>query len=265
MEQSKFYQIKNITEQEYTLVGCDGSVITRPIQDVDKSASVFTIQDAKDGDVLDANGAPFIYKKHDKDCVYFYCGVNLAGEFIEANWTDIWNSNNKVYPATKEQRDLLFQKMHEKGYEWDTEKKELEKIEQKPSEWSEEDEKMINNIINMIGFDSNRNVIEGNQIYVNWLQSLKDRVQPQPKQEWSEEDIEMIDYVASILNSNFNENDKFDDNKPCVGALVDRLKSLRPQNKWKPSDMELEVLRLAAEKDGTCLMGLYEQLKKLKG
>lgn len=38
---------------------------------------------------------------------------------------------------------------------------------------------------------------------------------------------------------------------------------LREQNRWKPSDMELEVLRLAAEKDGTCLMGLYENLKKL--
>ena len=39
---------------------------------------------------------------------------------------------------------------------------------------------------------------------------------------------------------------------------------LRGQNRWKPSDMELEVLRLAAEKDGTCLMGLYENLKKLR-
>ena len=39
---------------------------------------------------------------------------------------------------------------------------------------------------------------------------------------------------------------------------------LREQNRWKPSDMELEVLRLAAEKDGTCLMGLYENLKKLR-
>ena len=31
-------------------------------------------------------------------------------------------------PATKEQSDLLFQKMREAGYEWDTEKKELKKI-----------------------------------------------------------------------------------------------------------------------------------------
>ena len=34
--------------------------------------------------------------------------------------------------------------------------------------------------------------------------------------------------------------------------------------RWKPSENELEVLKLAAEKDGACLMGLYEQLKKLR-
>ena len=85
---------------------------------------LWTIQDAKDGDVLDANGAPFIYKKHNKDYVYFYCGVNLGGYFIEADRIDTWDNNNKVYPATKEQRDLLFKKMAEAGYEWDAEKKE---------------------------------------------------------------------------------------------------------------------------------------------
>ena len=93
------------------------------VKDLYDNFKLWTIQDAKEGDVLDANGAPFIYKKHDKDYVYFYCGVNLVGEFIEANGIDTWNSNNKVYPATKEQRDLLFQKMKEAGYEWDNEKK----------------------------------------------------------------------------------------------------------------------------------------------
>lgn len=33
-----------------------------------------------------------------------------------------------ILPATKEQRDLLFQKMKEAGYMWDTEKKKLKKI-----------------------------------------------------------------------------------------------------------------------------------------
>ena len=40
-------------------------------------------------------------------------------------------NDEDVKPATKEQRDLLFQKMKEAGYEWDADKKELKKIEQK--------------------------------------------------------------------------------------------------------------------------------------
>ena len=90
---------------------------------------LWTIQDAKDGDILDANGAPFIYKQHDKDYVYFYCGINLAGTFIEADEIDVWNNNYKVYPATKDQRDILFEGMADAGYTFDFEKKELKEIE----------------------------------------------------------------------------------------------------------------------------------------
>lgn len=46
--------------------------------------------------------------------------------------------------------------------------------------------------------------------------------------------------------------------------LENKLKSIKERTTWKPSDNELEVLRLAAEKDGTCLMGLYQKLKKLR-
>jgi hypothetical protein len=34
----------------------------------------------------------------------------------------------EIHPATKKQRNLLFQKMNEAGYEWDAENKELKKI-----------------------------------------------------------------------------------------------------------------------------------------
>lgn len=90
---------------------------------------LWTIADAKDGDVLDANGAPFIYKNQDKDYVYFYCGINLGGYFIEANGIDTWDSNNKIYPATKEQRDTLIKAMANAGYTFDFDKKELKKVE----------------------------------------------------------------------------------------------------------------------------------------
>lgn len=128
MEQSKFYQIKNITEQEYTLVGYDGSVITRPIQDVDRLASAFTIQDAKDGDVIFYDeGWICIFK-----CIHgiwysSYCFITDDGEFhtgYERHAVDSTIHGN-AHPSTKEQRDLLFQKIKEAGYEWDADKKEL--------------------------------------------------------------------------------------------------------------------------------------------
>ncbi len=39
-----------------------------------------------------------------------------------------WTSVKDVKPATKEQRNLLFAKMREAGYQWDADKKELRKI-----------------------------------------------------------------------------------------------------------------------------------------
>lgn len=117
-------QIGAVNNGYYTL--CNGMDFNMSY--VDKCWHKWTIKDAKDGDVLDANGAPFIHKKHDKDYVYFYCGVNLAGEFIEANGIDTWNNNYKVYPATKEQRDKLEKAMLKAGYKWNADKKELIKL-----------------------------------------------------------------------------------------------------------------------------------------
>lgn len=120
---------------------------------------------------------------------------------------------------------------------------EWELVEQK-SAWGKEDAVIVNSILSCIEhckiedieaqYNGNHNVDPKRyESMSNWIKELKDRVQPQPKQEWSEDDIEMIDYVASILNSNFNENDKFDDNKPCVGALVDRLKCIKDRIQFK--------------------------------
>ena len=106
-------------------------------------------------------------------------------------------NGNSIHPATEEQRELLFQKMKEEGYEWDAEKKELKKIEQTPTEWSEEDEtikKNISHIISQYDKISKRN----NQPcwYVGdcllWMQNIKDRVQPKPKWKPSDEQIECL-------------------------------------------------------------------------
>ena len=80
-----------------------------------------------------------------------HCFVGFNGNFNEG---EKGHSIEGIHPATKEQRDLLFQKMHEFGYEWDAEKKELkllitnggdffesENREQKPA-WGEDNEKL---------------------------------------------------------------------------------------------------------------------------
>lgn len=123
MKQNKFYQIKNIAGHEYILVGCDGSVITRPIHNIDKSASVFTIQDAKDGDVLVHNSCVFIFMGL-KDGI-----VQAINEFFPkpTNFGDP-DIDDDYHPATKEQRDLLKKAMTDAGYIFDFEKKELKEI-----------------------------------------------------------------------------------------------------------------------------------------
>ena len=84
---------------------------------------LWNIQDANDGDVLASSKSIFIFKG-----IYMagkpesYCAL-MDGYFFSCPkgcWT-----NEQCYPATKEERNLLFQKMKEAGFEWDAEKKEL--------------------------------------------------------------------------------------------------------------------------------------------
>jgi len=175
---------------------------------------LWTIKDAKHGDVLaydtvvlifDHLGTfenrPIIYSWYFADSKKFY-GMGTSDP-------DRWEVEG-FYPATKEQRTELFLKMHEAGYEWDDEKKELKKIEQKsvikmitPEEslgisseeynkivdeciygddkpaWDEEDEKNWQGVIDEI--KANRSSAPDYDIkvydkYIDWLKTLKQRL-----------------------------------------------------------------------------------------
>lgn len=113
---------------------------------------LWTIEDAKDGDVLADGDLPFIFKKTDAyNYTYAYCGISLSGNFrIDSDGEfGEWTWMLDIKPATKEQRDRLFQRMKEAGYEWDAEKKELKKIEHKFA-WSEEDEKERKRVVGLL-------------------------------------------------------------------------------------------------------------------
>ncbi len=93
---------------------------------------LWTIEDAKDGDVLVNDTNIFIFHFLNSTRLMGYCHINIDnGRFYD----DIGKNecfcliDAVVNPATKEQRDLLFRKMKEAGCEWDSEKKELKKIE----------------------------------------------------------------------------------------------------------------------------------------
>lgn len=89
---------------------------------IDENYHLWTIEDAKDGDVL-TNGESIVIFKQIVEPKY--------RQYIEAYIGLDLSCNIQVTPATKEQRDFLFQKMKEAGYEWDSKKKELKKIEPK--------------------------------------------------------------------------------------------------------------------------------------
>lgn len=143
----KPFKILDIKREEngsldYLLLNQDGHNSYYNKKYVDTNAKLWTIADAKDCDVLMLSYASkhyiLIYKRlYEKGfriimSVYcFYC-VEEDTYYDETDNFHVMNRGEIITPATKEQRDTLFTKLHEAGYEWDDEKKELKHIEQKP-------------------------------------------------------------------------------------------------------------------------------------
>ena len=111
------------------------------IENADNKYHLWTIQDAKDGDVLATENFIFIFKNIDSgNGVHYYCHYEIS-KHEDDNQFDValpqslmgrvGNSISHYSPATKEQRDELMKAMADAGYTFDFEKKELKKIEQK--------------------------------------------------------------------------------------------------------------------------------------
>lgn len=102
----------------------DGSYL--PFAD-EECMHLWTINDAKAGDVLYYNDDIIVIFKyfHDDSSFCSYCYIDGGVFFTSNDRTPVWWMNNVFYPATKEQRELLFTKMKESGHEWDADKKEL--------------------------------------------------------------------------------------------------------------------------------------------
>ena len=123
------WHIDSLDKKNYQVSDGKGNYNYFPISKQDEM-HLWTIKDAKDGDVLVHNSFmfdDFIFIYNNTSILQAYCYYsNERNRFIieDRGHHCPWNMQ-EVTPATKEQRDLLFQKMKEAGYEWDAEKKEL--------------------------------------------------------------------------------------------------------------------------------------------
>ena len=122
--------IGDICSNKYKLIGSDHRNFD--IELIDKVAHLWTMADAKDGDVLVCeSGWTCIFKTLvNEETFGSYCFMDSTGWFCELGSEChtlkeefVKAYNGKIHPATKEQRELLFQKMKEKGYKWDYDNK----------------------------------------------------------------------------------------------------------------------------------------------
>ena len=200
----------------------------------------WTIQDAREGDVLylqkDGKEHIIIYKGVIKErfrtFVSAYCAYNgIVDAFCFADvsrYVDI--AYGGIMPASKEQRDFLFQKMKEAGYMWDTENKQLLSLKAEPNG----EQKPANNVepkfregdsIQFKGFGHNRYTIKevcGLSHYINTMgnsmdmsytdanfEVIKDPDKVEISTVWSEED-ERIRKSLSAYFAKFKPDDMWD-------------------------------------------------------
>ena len=112
---------------------------------------------------------------------------------------------------------------------------EWELVEQNP----EEDEGMLNSFLHKLevcDLLTNKEIIW----IKNKFKSIKDRVQPQPKQEWSEEDEKNYNRIYDIIHAAaFANYDVDEDGKECgeYAKITEWFKSLKERYTWKPSEL----------------------------
>ena len=154
------------------------------IQSVDKHYHLWTIEDAKDGDVLawDDSKCIALFKNiYDEDSFNSHGFVGHCTGTFESRLS--YHDIEGTHPANEEQYDLLFKKMKDAGYEWDDKKRELKKIESFPNSaktgknWSVGDEELMRHCYDALDVASYHSITkEDKEELIEWIKSLKQRI-----------------------------------------------------------------------------------------
>ena len=222
----------------------------------------WTIQDAKDGDVLAYNDGSltiFRYRLSGLDAGLYMSHILLTDKIEFKQTCAISN----VHPATKEQRDTLLKAMADAEYTFNFEKKELRKIKFRVGDEvkTKNEESLTITRIDEEGYWSNDLFICDFDSECIW-----DLVEQKPA--WSEEDEKNSLDIKCLIANYRTGNDEYE-----LCSWIDKIKDrVQPKQEWKPSDEQITVLHdVAAYIDNSIypnqkdiLVNLYLQLKKLR-
>lgn len=261
--------VTEINPTYYTVDELNGRTYNYNMSTANRDCHIFTIQDAKKGDVLvdedkHYGNSIFIYRNMLSNTVA-RCYVRLYNSSITTYEEDVTHgvSFAKVYPADQSQKETLFKAMTDAGYQWDVEKKELKKLvdkeqikknlqdnnfrrmfEQNPA-WSEEDEKTFGYLEDIVNF------CYCNQYVVNVqtcerVRQLVFRLKSLCFQsKWSKDDITRINEIIETLNivqANRVRTQRMHYNKATIDKNIDWLKSfkerIQPKQEWKQENID---------------------------
>ena len=184
------------------------------VKECDEKSHLWTIEDARDGDILVYKDEIFLFNCVDNDSVLFHCCYDDDDLITDSFYAFINRELSNVHPATNEQCDTLMKAMADAGYTFDFAKKELKKIEQKSAEWSKEDDAMLDTIEGWLDTlceylkDSRCEYIPNVKYCIDRLKSLKQRYTWKPSDEQMAtlyKYAEQNNYDGSILTSLYND------------------------------------------------------------
>ena len=275
-EETATLQIARIVGKTY--VFSDGTTLS--VADEDTLRLWDINKDAKGGDVLYAKSSYFkeylfMFSSFTGDNVIStHFGYDVFHGTFDKKLTRFGRKEDfiSVTPATKGQRDLLFQKMKETGYEWDAEKKKLKKIvapifhigdvivEIKPNGYGQPVRvKYVD-----VGEGSYYCKSDDGKRFLSFPIISQDEYElVKQVSVWSEEDeakiVKLKSFIAQCKGFNKeNRNKAFD--------LID---SIKPRHTWKPCEQDILLLERIAngksnQQDFQASLGaLIGQLKKL--
>lgn len=121
--------ITTVTSDYYELQNTCGCKMSISQMIIDKYYRLWTLKDAKPGDVLicEDDNRPFIFKEDYGGVPSAYCGIDTNDSIRISDGRNNWTVA-PVRPATYKENQQFFNRLEEEGYKWDAEYLTLLKI-----------------------------------------------------------------------------------------------------------------------------------------